>query len=569
MDYSLTVIILILSVFTFFIPLIARKLASRLWRLVYLLPLILSVLLAPFIGWDIGNLGVYVAALLIMGELFVDRQKLRALLSGAAVVSVLASLVFMSVSPLYHKARYLEDFEKAFATMKEHYVLTEEKVIDWDALYGKYRPLFAEAEKEQDEYLCNASWMKFTQEFYDGHVSYSAADEDANNELYARLYGNDYGLSMLRLSDGRFAAVNVEGCVNSYTVTDPGEDYEFALDYMSETAEEDRLQLKNAGLRNGSIITAWNGRPVEDAYAGIEAYMSSFPDRRNEEFYLPAYAAGVGGDSVEISFINDQGQESTVTAKALGPYSPRLLKTIETLDKGMNISNLDWRMVDEKTALFRIDSMAYDMESYSGDDYSEMTKELRVMLDALNECGAERLIMDLRMNSGGSPFMVGAVAALFAPEGEHVISYNAQINEKEVRFERGSDGKYIKGEPTTYTGEDLWAGRDIIVLVNAETISAGDMMTYLMAQYPNVTVMGFTGSNSSCQAVSSIPVSTGSLSYSAVPDLDENSVPIIDTFLDHKSRVPVDHFIPFTEEALGKIFDEGEDYVLDYAINYR
>ena len=167
------------------------------------------MLLAPFIGWDIGNLGVYIAALLIMGELITDLQKLRALLSGAAVVSVLASLVFMSVSPLYHKAQYLEDFEKAFATMKEHYVLTEEKAIDWDALYGKYRPLFAEAEKEQDEYLCNASWTKFAQEFYDGHVAYSAADKGAQNELFARLYGKDYGLSMLRLSDGRIAAVNV------------------------------------------------------------------------------------------------------------------------------------------------------------------------------------------------------------------------------------------------------------------------------------------------------------------------------------------------------------------------
>lgn len=569
MDYSLTIIILLLSVFTFFVPAIARKLASRLWRLVYLLPLILSVLLAPFIGWDIGNLGVYIAALLIMGELFADKQKLKDLLSGAAVVSVLASLVYMSVSPLYHRARYLEDFEEAFATMKEHYVLTEEKGIDWDALYDKYRPQFAEAEKEQDEYLCNVSWTKFALEFYDGHVSYSAANEGANNELYARLYGNDYGLSMLRLSDGRFAAVNVEGCEHSYTVSDPGEDYEFALDYMSGTAEEDRLQLKNAGLHNGSIITAWNDRPVEDAYAGIEAYMSSFPDRRNEEFYLPVYAAGTGGDTVEISFINDQGQESTVTAKALGPYSPRLIKTIEILDRGMNISNLDWRMVDEKTALFRIDSMAYDMESYYGDEYSEMIKELRVMLDALNECKAERLIIDLRMNSGGSPFMVAAVAALFAPEGEHVVSYNARINEKEVRFERGADGKYIKGEPTTYTGEDLWAGRDIIVLVNAETVSAGDMMTYLMSQYPNVTIMGFTGSNSSCQAVSSISVSTGSLSYSAVPDLDENSIPIIDTFTDHKSRVPVDHFVPLTEEAVRRIFDENEDYLLDYAINYQ
>ena len=568
MDYSLTIMILILAVFTFFVPAISRKLASRLWRLVYLLPLFLAVLIAPFIGWDIGNLGVYIAVVIIMAMLFTKKQKVRSLLSCAAIAAAIVSLVYMSVSPMYHRARYLDDFEEAFTTMKEHYVLTQEKGIDWDALYAKYRPEFEKAEKEQDEYLCNVSWTKFSREFYDGHVDYMPEDEDAINELFARLYGHDYGLSVLRLEDGSYVAVNVEGCENSYTITDPGEDYEFALEYMSDTALEDRLQLKNAGLHNGSIITAWNGRPFEEAYDQIEAYMQSYPDRRNEEFYLPLYAAGMGGESVEISFIDDEGQEKTVTAKALCPYAPRLIRTIEILDNGMNISNLDWQMVDEKTALFRIDSMAYDTETYLGDDYSEMTKELRTMLDTLEDNKTERLIFDLRMNSGGSPFMVSAVVALFAPKGEHVINYTAQINEKEVRYERGEDGKYIKGVPIKYSGEDLWAGRDIIVLVNAETVSAGDLMTYLMAQYPNVTIMGFTGSNSSCQAVSNIPLSTWRITYSAVPSLDENGVPTIDTFTDHKSRVPVDHFIPLTQEAVTAIFDKGEDYVLDHAINY-
>ena len=69
--------------------------------------------------------------------------------------------------------------------------------------------------------------------------------------------------------------------------------------------------------------------------------------------------------------------------------------------------------------------------------------------------------------------------------------------------------------------------------------------------------------------MSQIGLKTGALSYSAVPNLDENSVPIIDTFTDHKSRVPVDHFIPLTEEAVDVIFNKGEDYVLEYAINYK
>ena len=87
--------------------------------------------------------------------------------------------------------------------------------------------------------------------------------------------------------------------------------------------------------------------------------------------------------------------------------------------------------------------MAFDQESYEGVDYSEMTAELKSMLDALNASDTDCLIIDLRRNGGGSPFMVGAVTSLFAPEGEHVISYTARINETEVRYERDGDGKYI------------------------------------------------------------------------------------------------------------------------------
>ena len=568
MDMSLAVIILIIAIFTFFIPALSKKAASGLWRVVYLAPLLLSIMLSMLIEWDAGYMGVYLAAVLIMTELFFEKHLYRNIISGMAIVSVTVTIVYMAVSPMYHRTDYLADFKYGFNTMKEHYVLTEEKGIDWDALYEKYEPRFAEASREQDVYLCNKLWTEFAQEFYDGHVAYCPADDREAEALYAGLFGNDYGMSMLRLSDGRYVAVNVEGCGNSYTITDPGEEYDFVDEYMSGTAMEDRLQLYDAGIHNGSVITSWNGRPVEESFDQVEAYINSYPDRRNEEFYLPVYAAGMGSESVDISFIDDSGNEKTVSAKSLGSYYPRLLTTINTLDEGVNISNLDWMMADSETAVLRIDQMAYDMETYDGADYSEMTEELKGMISTLKESDVDRLIIDLRMNGGGSPFMVASMVSLFAPEGEHVLSYTAVINEKTASFDRGPDGKYIKGEPVTYTGEALWAGRDIILLVNAETISAGDMMTYTMAAYPNVTVMGFTGSDSSCQAVSSISLKQGTLSYSAVPDLDENGDPIIDTCTDHVSRVPVDHFVPLTEEAVIAIFDEGEDYLLEYACEY-
>ena len=39
-------------------------------------------------------------------------------------------------------------------------------------------------------------------------------------QIMCESYGNDYGLSLVRLSTGEYAAVNVEGCGMSYSIND-------------------------------------------------------------------------------------------------------------------------------------------------------------------------------------------------------------------------------------------------------------------------------------------------------------------------------------------------------------
>ena len=197
-----------------------------------------------------------------------------------------------------------------------------------------------------------------------------------------------------------------------------------------------------------------------------------------------------------------------------------------------------------------------------------MTDKLREQVLAYKEAGYKNIVFDLRSNTGGTPFMVQGVAQLFAPEGEHVTYYSAEINPDTATYERGADGKYKKGdEMVTYQGEDLWHDGQIILLVNAKTISAGDDMVYMMGDYPNVTVMGLTKSNNSCQAVQGMKISTGMFAFSVVPNLTEEGDIAIDTLTDHESRVPFDEYIPMTEELINGIFDKGEDYLLDYAVD--
>jgi hypothetical protein len=398
---------------------------------------------------------------------------------------------------------------------------------------------------------------------------------------FCEAYGNDYGLSLIRLSSGEFAAINVEGYDNSYTINSTDHDnlglFLIKVDYKPDTAEADRLTLKNAGIKNGTIITKWNGKPIEEYFDDISYYMEQYPVRENEEFFQPIYVAGMGKDmkygemnsdsTVDITFIDTDGNEKTITAQSLGAYAPRMFDTMGKIDDGVNITNLNWQEVNEDTYLIRISQMAYDEETYTTSDFSEMTDKLRGELLSLKEEGVKNIIFDLRQNSGGSPYFVNGVAQLFAPLGEHLTYYSAVINEATATYERGEDGKYIKGIPSTFEGEDLWHDGQIILLVNAECVSAGDDMTYIMGQFPNVKVMGFTSSNSSCQATTGIDFGAGGISFSAVPNLLENGEIAIDTYTDHIGRTPFDEKIPFDETAITTIFDNGEDYLLDYVTN--
>ncbi len=606
MDISFIIIELALMIFLIIAAGLPQKRADNRWRLIYAAPTFLALTLAVFGGFEVYHVGIYVAAALQIACLFLSVNEVRKkqILAVISAVMIVANLAFVTFSKDIHRVPYLADFEKGYETMKEHYVLTEEKGIDWDALYAKYEPMFREIDKTQDHVENYKAWQQFTGEFYDGHVGYRGKSDALMLDDFCKAYGNDYGLSLVRLSTGEFAAVNVEGYENSYSImSDEHDSMGFFMvkdDFRPADAEANRLTLKNAGIKNGTIITKWNGKPIDEYFSEVNYYMSQYPVRENEEFYLPIYVAGIGKDmrygetvvpgedaadsksgdgsdsvavdgtgsvAVDITYLDENGEEKTISAPSLGVYSPRMFDTMCKIDDGVNITNLEWQEKTEDTYMIRISQMIYDQETYEGTDYTEMTDDLREKILALKEAGVKNIVFDLRKNGGGSPFFVEGIACLFAPKGEHISYYSAVINEETGTFERGEDGKYKMGVPMTYEGEDLWHDGNVILLVNAETVSAGDDMTYMMGDYPNVKVMGFTSTNSSCQAVTEIPLEAGGLSFSAVPNMFPDGEVAIDTFTDHVGRTPFDEKIPMDQEAINAIFDRGEDYLMDYAVD--
>ena len=573
MDITLAIIEIILALGFIAISGRIKKYPSNKWRLLYIFPVLLTIMIMSFISWDIRMIGLYIAPVIMALGLFSESLRVKRCIAGGAAAVALLTLVNISINPGYNRLDLYGDFEEVFASMKKHYILTEEKGIDWDKLYKEYKPKFKEADKKQDLTMNYQIWQQYAQEFYDGHVGYIPDKLDENQALsvMCESYGNDYGLSLIKLSTGEYAAVNVEGCGMSYSINDKDDigEVEYSKikdEYKTENADAERLTLVNAGMKNGTIITKWDGKAIDDYFDDIPFYYFQVPVKENEEFYQPMYVAGMGGDSVEISFLDESGEEKTVTAPKLGAYAPRLDNTITSIDKGVKMTNLTWESLSEDTVMIRIYSMAYDMNTYDGADYSEMTNKLREEVLAYKEAGIKNIVFDLRSNSGGSPFMVQGVAQLFAPEGEHSTYCSAEINEDTATFERGADGKYKMGEEmVNYYGEDLWHDGQIILLVNAQTVSAGDDMVYMMGDFPNVKVMGTTKSNNSCQAVQGMEISTGQFAFSVVPNLTEDGEIAIDTLTDHESRVPFDEYIPMDEELITAIFDNGEDFILKYA----
>lgn len=539
-DIFLTALELAFAAGLYALAIYADKALNPFWRILYVIPLLVCGAATAITGYEFSMIGVYIGAVLMLTGFIREKRRTRQTGCAMAAVCILMSVFACNVNAGYRAPDYVADFKKAFKELKTHYVLAEHKGINWDVLYEEYLPKFEEVDKAHDEVENAILWRKFTYEFHDGHVQYSTSENIAGR-AEDRYYGNDYGLSVIMLKDGRYVAVNVK---------------------------KDSDAAK-AGIHNGTLVTEWNGQTVEEAEKRAEGSFSTFPVAENEEFYKGILAAGVGGEQVAITYIDDDGKERSAGLKKLGTYGKRMHGTLDIIHQGLEGDNLSWSRIDDNTECLRIKQMMYDSESYSSGDHGKMEEEIKNALLQLRQSGIDNLIIDLRSNGGGSPQFIMTIAGLLAPKGKHVYAYDGVWDNDNKEFSKNPyTGKYVVGEGLMFEGEDLWSDGKIIILVNSETISAGDHLTKIMGEYENVTVMGFTESMSSGQAVRGIVLCEGELSYSAVPALTGDGEIFVDTDKSRSSTIPLDVKIPFDEEAVHVLFDEGRDYILDYAVEY-
>ncbi len=529
----------------------AERVKSTKWKLFWLAPVVTHVIAKSL---DISLMPLYLGILIAATGFFTEQKSVRRKTGIAAAAVMLLAFPVCLLNPRYRAVDYKGDFQKGFDTMREHYVLTAHKGIDWDALYAKYMPLFEEADREQNAEKNYLAWAGFCGEFHDGHVGVTA-DWDSVDEAARQVLGNDYGLAVMRMTDGRFAAVNADA------------------------------SLKQYGIQNGTVITKWDGQSPETVSRNAPAWnktllhknaetkkvteIGCYPDIDNELFFSAMYAGGIGGETVAVSYLDENGNEQTVTLPKIGDYADRLFQTVEIIEQGVDLGNLEWKRLDKTTACLRITGMMFDMKSYNSEeekDYQEMQDEIRSAYQLYKAQGVRDVIIDLRNNGGGSPVMVNAVASLFSPAGDYFCSADGVWDEENLCWKTDEHGNYLSGKTITCHGADMTDGAKVILLVNSSCVSAGDYMVKTMRRLPHVTAVGFTEPNGSCQAVGQTSFSGMSLSFSNCVNLDEDGRIFIDSGADRQSTNGIDVQIPFDQTAIHALFDDGQDYAMQQAL---
>lgn len=506
---------------------------------------------------------------------FVKKLK-KVILSVALSFSILAGLHTIAMPMVWNSAMrnhsykgWTESFIATTKDMEKYYSLKDWKKIDIPALRNKFLPVIEEAERTQDEGLYAAALWAYSFYFYDGHVGAWIESDKAWFHALELLSGNDYGLSLAKLNDGRVVAVHVE--------------------------KDSAANI--AGIENGTVITKWNGQEINEAISETDYvyYRNTIPVKTTEDMLRPFMLAtkgmsengekGIVHDLLQnakisdnsqrpkaiVSFIDKNGTEKEIILDALGWGLDRLeyasiLLFWKRYSAYPDLKNLETIMINNDTAYMKRSceqtNLFFGVLSYFTNRAPNVRKYLKKQLTECRRQGMKKLIIDARSNSGGFWAMGVETASLFTKESFEMAKRGSELFGKEKIL-----------QTVTVPADGSFSDIQVVLLVDPFCVSAGDSLVKVLSQCPNVTVMGLAPSNCSCQetgGVSYLSNSICSIFYPVNWLYEINGGRYIDVDETRECTLPLDVQIPLTYELLDSLYKnyETSDVILDYVIDY-
>lgn len=456
---------------------------------------------------------------------------------GLALV-VVVFLVFMIINWLttsghdYTKLTWAEAFDQLHAQISLKYPFTDWKEIDWDAKYAHTAPLIMKAEAENDPEAYYLALREYAWDIPDAHVQLGGPDLG----LRMQAIEGGYGFGIIGLDDSRVIA---------HLITPDG-------------------PAEKAGMLWGAEIVEWNGLSIKEALNQTSTIWASNPQATTEGHRLEQFhflTRDPIGTETKISYRNT-GDESIKTVTLIAETDQ-----LETLQVDLMVERdlqaifeppVQYEVLDEGVGYIRITGF---MPTLGGVMPSKIfDKAIKTFLAAK----VSGIIIDVRNNGGGLDALVpDFVGHFFTEQGfyEQVSIYDEITDQFEIDLT-----KTLTIEP-----RKPYFDGPVIVLVDKYTFSTAEGIPMAIQALPQGYVAGIYGTNGSFALgdpginLYRLPNELG-FTFFEGRGLDEEMKIQIDGNAEGVGGVVPDLRVPLTDESVYRMYVEGVDIVLEFAI---
>jgi C-terminal processing protease CtpA/Prc len=341
---------------------------------------------------------------------------------------------------------YTEAFDAMVEKMRQEYAFTEHKAVDWDALAEEFRPGIEQAQRARNRTSYMLSLREFLWSIPDGHISMDLSDliEHIREQILGGL-----GMALAELDDGSVIVVNVvEGA-----------------------------SAQRAGIQLGAEILSLQDQAIQQALDETVVWLSnaSTPHRLHLDQlrYVTRFPEGT---VVEVKYRNPDGDLET----------SELLAVPEFDSFGYSALREDLTEFDLPVAFDTLEGQIGYVQVTDFADNQILTIQLwERMIQQLHDDELQGLIIDLRINGGGSGFLADQMAAYFFDE-ELELGNSARFDESTGEFYADPESvrRFIPPrEELRYLGP-------IVAIVGPNCASACEFFAYDLTLQDRATVVG-------------------------------------------------------------------------------
>jgi carboxyl-terminal processing protease len=343
----------------------------------------------------------------------------------------------------YSDMSYEEAFEAMFEKVSREYPFTEEKDLDWDALYDEFAPRAADARNDKDFYRVVRD---FTWAIPDAHVGVGG-ESGAVLDVLIEEQGGGFGLVLAELSDGRVI------------VTEALPD----------------LPASEAGVQVGAEIVEWDGKPVAQAIDEVVPYFGPYSTEHSKRLAQVVFLPRVPlGETATVTYRNPDSGAKTVTLESTVEFDS-LINALPYYSQDEMALPVEGEVLDES-------GLGYIKITSFSSDYKMMTDLWEHFMSEMIEQDIPGLIIDVRLNFGGNGDLALDFAGYFFDE-EIIRSNRLYYNDLSGKFE-------IEGTPERITPAPMLYEGPVVLLVSPDCISACEGFAYSMALKNRAIVVG-------------------------------------------------------------------------------